>query len=1370
MTAAMRSTQAGSSSGKEAFKRGFQSKTQSAHRSQHLGGHVNLEPSSPSGAGSHAAMSLAQSDLARQAFREALRLGKVRPRTLKLMFVGQGRAGKTSTLKALTGQGFNSQEESTHGLHAAMPLVQAAGAQGSTSLDVQSALVSQWQVLHRSEHEIHGAELERTCAQYVVERIRDTPAAAAGQSGDTNLSFFPGEADAEEADEVTSKMCVDLVARMIDNDGPEDEEHEKVMLKTWDFGGQREYYVMHHLFLTNRGIYLVVTRLDAWLSSAALDGPEDERLSAETGEDGGAFEPPLEALTFWLSSIHVNAPDALILIVGTHADSVASCRSEVEARLEEEIVQLMGRVPGVERQIVLNMDAGLCFFPIDNSSVGGTGSGLPELRAAIDREASASIAPGGPFAQELPLPWIRLREALEDAAEGTTGDEGDLPPFTATFVLSLDKVRQMAEEAGIAGGDEELVECLRVLHDFGSIVYFNEAGLCDNIVLSTQWLADAMAHILNCPRIVKGGVAAARRLRERGELEDELLSRSLWRHNKFQQHHEVLLQMLHRFDLVVPGAGGSSGSAGAVHIVPSLLPLSAPDITSPPLDPDEVWGSLFFDFHGLLCRLLPTLFPKLVAASSREENIDVVGSLGLYRDSFRLLWMGHELIMDLLPPCRPQVVRVHSPNGTGLALDLVQSLLRLVKVTLAQNSHLSFTAGVLCKHCHALARSHGERHHVIDVNELLADRLVPCRASARAVEVPDGCWAAEWRQREAAALQPPVLHEEHAMTPAPPTLPPEMLESSIGSSLQGASSPKSSDRPRSSSPAPTVSTELSLAQTGTVIRLLYASPLWRSNEAGGTELPRLDVQQEISMLFEVAGEARAVLDVGLATASNLAGALTAAPELAKSRRAGLVLHLSLHCGDSGQTLLLEDDNGGTHEFSLEDLQGLLAATGGAERLQLVFLHACCSDLAGSIFVRAGAPHVICCRGAVFDATARAFTKAFYRAFCGSGRSVAQAFEIARFEIRTAAQPGLRAEAEKYFLLPSGDGAHNSCFCEVPSSASLGGDFFSFRACHTLLPARVEDFCGRAKDLWLLMQHLGSSRRCVAVFGPPEIGKSALLSELARFAGAPGRRYAGRVIHFALSPEDAAEDVRGEPLDSSMASSESSQDCFPHGPVLCRLLRALTATAGRVAQVQAGSSVFEADPCTMPMGDGFEVRTSRGSLIQSLQKLEAGGQRTLLIMDNLDPLLEEPVACEELRRILTEVLLHTERLELLLGTRQASLQALGAHKVVGYALERLRQNDAARLFLWRVHRPLVVADLSEAAAAVEAGSCEASAAHSLPLIMNAQNRSLVLTQLANHPLLQLCGGLPGHLRATADQVLPGQGTLWDIHRRYAQPEE
>lgn len=54
----------------------------------------------------------------------------------------------------------------------------------------------------------------------------------------------------------------------------------------------------------------------------------------------------------------------------------------------------------------------------------------------------------------------------------------------------------------------------------------------------------------------------------------------------------------------------------------------------------------------------------------------------------------------------------------------------------------------------------------------------------------------------------------------------------------------------------------------------------------------------------------------------------------------------------------------------------------------------------------------------------------------------------------------------------------------------------------------------------MLQHLGSARRCVLVHGPSQIGKSALLSELARYAAAAGRVYENRVLH--ISPDEALE--------------------------------------------------------------------------------------------------------------------------------------------------------------------------------------------------------------------------------------------------------
>lgn len=243
MQQAMRST--GFGGGKDGFKKASTARMQLAHQLRHMGFSASNdkalhEPVSDGfGLPQAAAWALAKSSVAQRAFREALTKGTLRPRTLKAMFVGQGRAGKTSTLKALTGQQFQERERSTHGLSTALPLVNTEA--GGSPLDLQSSLVSQWRLVERSEHEIHGAELEKRCAAYVAERLANKDLAP------------PGEP--EEVPELTSssKMPVDLVAKMIQGD--EEDEQSPVLLKTWDFGGQREYYVMHHLFLTNRGCH-----------------------------------------------------------------------------------------------------------------------------------------------------------------------------------------------------------------------------------------------------------------------------------------------------------------------------------------------------------------------------------------------------------------------------------------------------------------------------------------------------------------------------------------------------------------------------------------------------------------------------------------------------------------------------------------------------------------------------------------------------------------------------------------------------------------------------------------------------------------------------------------------------------------------------------------------------------------------------------------------------------------------------------------------------------------------------------------------------------------------------------------------------------
>lgn len=71
-----------------------------------------------------------------------------------------------------------------------------------------------------------------------------------------------------------------------------------VQFRTWDFGGQKEYYATHVYFLSRRSLYLVVWNI--------CDG-----------------EKGLNEIVQWLVNIQARAPNSPVIIVGTHFDLVS---------------------------------------------------------------------------------------------------------------------------------------------------------------------------------------------------------------------------------------------------------------------------------------------------------------------------------------------------------------------------------------------------------------------------------------------------------------------------------------------------------------------------------------------------------------------------------------------------------------------------------------------------------------------------------------------------------------------------------------------------------------------------------------------------------------------------------------------------------------------------------------------------------------------------------------------------------------------------------------------------------------------------------------------------------------------------------------
>ncbi|CAE8700366.1 unnamed protein product [Polarella glacialis] len=217
-------------------------------------------------------------------------------------------------------------------------------------------------------------------------------------------------------------------------------------------------------------------------------------------------------------------------------------------------------------------------------------------------------------------------------------------------------------------------------------------------------------------------------------------------------------------------------------------------------------------------------------------------------------------------------------------------------------------------------------------------------------------------------------------------------------------------------------------------------------------------------------------------------------------------------------------------------------------------------------MEAGVPHVICCRGKVFDGACKTFTRAFYRSLA-AGRQVFAAFEYAKESVACAPQAGLRAESSKFLLLP-----RQEDLLKIPSLASSMSQHYmatlrqlsarkvdsqvangeaprlgnaANAIAKNCLPPRNQHFLGRASEMVEMARHIarggGSERgaRVVNVWGKSQgIGKTAMLAEFTRFCVCPGRLFAGAAIWVPLRSFSSAVE-EGTPLPIGLERASSS---------------------------------------------------------------------------------------------------------------------------------------------------------------------------------------------------------------------------------------
>ncbi|GBG16105.1 Leucine-rich repeat serine/threonine-protein kinase 1, partial [Hondaea fermentalgiana] len=218
------------------------------------------------------------------------------------MVVGKGAAGKTSTIRTLLGQRYNPDHDSTIGV------------------DLKLIRTRDWE---EREH-VGDADLGeqfakyKYCRQGVAEGLSrpssNNVAQASQPSGNESTS---SSASRESFDKGEIAKAVSTPLRLHIKKKA-DEPDEEISFTIWDYGGQEVFYALHHLFLTQYGVYMLVFDMREVLGKERFKEKIDKIEYAKLASQ----EDSLETLRFWIDSIRLHAPGANIAIVGTYLDQV----------------------------------------------------------------------------------------------------------------------------------------------------------------------------------------------------------------------------------------------------------------------------------------------------------------------------------------------------------------------------------------------------------------------------------------------------------------------------------------------------------------------------------------------------------------------------------------------------------------------------------------------------------------------------------------------------------------------------------------------------------------------------------------------------------------------------------------------------------------------------------------------------------------------------------------------------------------------------------------------------------------------------------------------------------------------------------------
>lgn len=572
--------------------------------------------------------------LARSALEDALAVDESLPwRRGRLVLLGQGRAGKTSTVRSLVGKPFDEAQNSTLGVE-------------TSSCEIHRSDAVNWH-----ETEGHSSETEGLLKQLLHRPDRAPPAedkaAKAAEevpkperSGSRRLPEDAKRVEEQRKRSASSvalagRLPIEEVATRLEQQMTSQSTGHSITFSTWDFGGQSVFHNLHHLFLSRYSVYLVVFKMPHMMKDP---------------------QRAVEMIRYWLNSLALHAKGAPILSVGTHKDQVKT--SEEHKKISEMLLEILGdRLVEQVTPFAKEQEDGLWFYPIDNSLSGARSPDpvVAELRHAI--EVVAKEDPEEYLERPIPIRWHGILDILLKQEES---------------FLTMTEMKRMAAEQCLPAW--QLMPMLEMFHELGVLFHFSTpAELREIVILQPQWLVSGMCQVIfdwslheqEHHKVIKLEMKSAYdSWREKGMVTRRLLDR-LWEFGFEEPHLKAfLLRFMEEVALVCEVDPGT-------FLVPCLLPPAAAVETAAPQSFVLDFGASFLPdslFRRLIC--------YAVQKSSRKDRLRLFASHGF------LSFEGHDCCIHAKLESDEIQVDLSSQSDTGpwLVLHTITNLVEHLRL------------------------------------------------------------------------------------------------------------------------------------------------------------------------------------------------------------------------------------------------------------------------------------------------------------------------------------------------------------------------------------------------------------------------------------------------------------------------------------------------------------------------------------------------------------------------------------------------------------------------------------------------------------------------------------------------------------------